>query len=205
MDIKAHWENVYTTRPRERVGWYQAHAERSLRLIRLTGLAPAAAIIDVGAGASTLVEDLLRAGYTDLTALDLSATALATAAARLGEQAARVRWQAADVTTVGLPPERYDLWHDRALFHFLTHERARAAYRAALLRALKPGGWVLIATFAEDGPPQCSGLPVMRYGAAGLQAALGEPFQLQVTEREEHQTPGGTVQPYTYCLCRRVG
>jgi SAM-dependent methyltransferase len=162
MRLKDHWERVYRTRPADAVSWFQKHADQSLRLIRDTGVPASASIIDVGGGASTLVDDLLACGYANVTVLDLSRAALIAAQARLGPLAGRVRWLEADITTIELPVHAYDVWHDRAVFHFLTSPEQRAAYVGAVIRAVKPGGHVIVATFAADGPTQCSGLPVVR-------------------------------------------
>ena len=202
MHSKNHWERVYATKPAERVSWYQEHAEQSLRLIRSTGVACDAPIIDVGGGASTLVDDLLSAEYTALTVLDMSATALATAQKRLGARATRVQWIEADITAAKLPFHAYDVWHDRAVFHFLVSPEERRAYVETVLRAVKPGGHVIVATFAEDGPTHCSGLPVMRYSADALHAEFGAPFTLLRQEKEAHHTPTGGVQKFIYCYCR---
>lgn len=202
MQIKDHWEAIYSARAPDAVSWYQPHAAMSLRLIRDTGIGFSAPIIDVGGGASTLVDDLLGAGYTNVTVLDLSAAALTAARHRLGAAAEQVRWIEGDVTTLRLPPRAYALWHDRAVFHFLTAPAARAAYVASVLRAVQPGGHVIVATFAEDGPAQCSGLPVVRYDAFALHAEFGEPFTLLRHEYESHHTPRGTVQQFIYCYCR---
>lgn len=203
MSSKEHWERIYSTKPTNSVSWYQAHAESSLRLIRATGVANDGAIIDVGGGASTLVDDLLEAGFSRLTVLDLSGTALAAARERLGSRGSLVRWIEADVTKVDLPPDEYDVWHDRAVFHFLTSADDRAAYVRAVSRSVKRGGHVIVATFAEDGPPQCSGLPVMRYGADTLHSEFGDTFALVSHEKEEHVTPFGKVQKFVYCYCRK--
>jgi len=202
MQSKQHWERVYSSKPTDAVSWFQAHAEMSLRLIKDTGVLPAGAIIDVGGGASTLVDDLLSRGYSNLTVLDLSAAALRAAKDRLGLNADKITWLEADITKVQLPLHAYDLWHDRAVFHFLTESKDREAYVGAALRAVKPGGHVIVATFAEDGPNQCSGLPVMRYSANDLHAEFGAPFSLVHHEKESHHTPFGTVQEFTYCYCR---
>jgi SAM-dependent methyltransferase len=204
MRSKEHWEQVYTTKATNAVSWFQAHADQSLRLIRDSGAAMSASIIDVGGGASTLIDDLLTSGYRALTVLDLSAAALAAAQRRLGGRARAVRWLEADITAVTLPVHAYDLWHDRAVFHFLTSSEQRAAYVQAVIRAVKPGGHVIVATFAEDGPTQCSGLPVMRYDADALHAEFGRPFELLKHEKEEHHTPFGTVQKFVYCYCRKA-
>jgi len=203
MQPKNHWDQVYATKSPQSVSWYQPHADQSLRLIHQTGLPLSASIIDVGGGASTLVDDLLHEGYQSLTVLDVSAAALTAARARLGEAGSRVSWVDADVTAVTLPMHAFDLWHDRAVFHFLTSGAEREAYVAAVLRAVRPGGYVIVATFAEDGPSQCSGLPVMRYSPAGLHAEFGSPFTLLGHEREEHHTPSGAVQKFIYCFCRK--
>jgi SAM-dependent methyltransferase len=204
MQPKSHWEHIYATRDSSSVSWFQAHAELSLRLIRGTGAALSDAIIDVGGGASTLVDDLLAAGYSNLTVLDLSGSALAAAKARLGAKAGSVRWLESDVTTADLPIHSYDVWHDRAVFHFLVSAEDRQAYVESVLRAVKPGGHVIVATFAEDGPVQCSGLPVMRYRADELHAEFGAPFRLVHHERESHRTPAGTIQQFVYCYCRKT-
>jgi len=202
MDRKAHWEHVYSTRSADTVSWFQPRAVRSLRLIAAAGVPRDAAIIDVGGGASLLVDDLLSAGHTDLTVLDLSATALAAARARLGPKASAVHWIEGDVTHADLPVDSVDLWHDRAAFHFLVDDADRAAYLATLRRALRPGGHVVIATFAEDGPERCSGLTVRRYSAPRLHEAFGQDLTLLSEEREEHVTPGGAVQRFQYAVFR---
>lgn len=203
MQKKDHWEHVYETKPTTGVSWFQEHAAQSLRLIADTGVPRSASIIDVGGGASTLVDDLLAQGYTSLSVLDISAKALAAARVRLGAAADRVRWIEGDITSVELPAQAYDLWHDRAVFHFLTEPEQRRAYVRNVLHAVKPGGHVIISTFAEDGPAQCSGLPVVRYSADGLHAEFGTPFELVCHEQEEHRTPAGNTQQFIYCYCRR--
>ncbi|HEX5363975.1 MAG TPA: class I SAM-dependent methyltransferase [Gallionella sp.] len=204
MQSKDHWEKVYTTKAVDAVSWFQEHADYSLALIRATGVAKDAAIIDVGGGASTLVDDLLADGYRDLTVLDLSAVALESARKRLGAHAAGVDWIEADITQAELPARRFDVWHDRAVFHFLTSPEEREAYVQTVFRSVKPGGHVIVATFAEDGPTQCSGLPVMRYRPDELHAEFGEAFSLLHHEKELHQTPSGAMQCFVYCYCRRV-
>ncbi|GMV39734.1 MAG: hypothetical protein AMXMBFR64_14500 [Myxococcales bacterium] len=204
MDSKEHWERVYGAKRPDTVSWYQEHAERSVRLIVQTGVPLTAGIIDVGGGASTLVDDLVARGYSDVTVLDLSEAALAHARARLGETTA-VTWLAVDITRATLPVERYDVWHDRAVFHFLTNAADRDAYVANVLRSVRPGGHVIVATFAEDGPERCSGLPVVRYRPDQLHGEFGDAFDLRSHEREEHQTPGGAIQSFVYCYCRKVG
>jgi len=204
MQSKEHWEKVYSTKAATQVSWFQEHAAMSLQLIARQNVPLSAAIIDVGGGASTLVDDLLDGGYRHLTVLDLSGAAIATAQARLGERASLVQWREANVLEEALPPHSFDVWHDREVFHFLTTEKERQAYVAQVLRAVKPGGIVIVATFAEDGPAQCSGLPVMRYDANDLHAQFGAPFELLGHEKESHRTPGGNEQKFVYCVCRRL-
>lgn len=202
MSRKAHWEEVYRTKSSQSVSWFQPQAETSLRLIR-SASAPTAAVIDVGGGASTLVDGLLGAGYRELTVLDLSGAALAVARERLGARAESVHWLEGNILEVALPGEAYDVWHDRAVFHFLTDPADRAAYVRQVLHAVKPGGHVIVASFAEDGPTQCSGLPVMRYRPDELHAQFGTPFELLHHEKETHLTPAGKTQEFVYCFCRR--
>jgi SAM-dependent methyltransferase len=204
MQSKQHWERVYSTKAADAVSWFQEHADLSLRLIEETGVPCTAPIMDIGGGASTLADDLLARGYSNLTVLDLSSAALAAARKRLGTRADLVKWFEADVVHAELPPNSCELWHDRAVFHFLTSPDARHAYIQNVLRAVKPAGHVILATFAEDGPTQCSGLPVVRYSAAELHATFGERFQLVKQEKEAHRTPFGTVQHFTYCHFRKV-
>ncbi len=204
MQSRKHWETVYSTKSVDAVSWYQPHAEQSLRLISETRVPLSASIIDVGGGASTLVDDLLEAGYSDLTVLDLSKSALAAARTRLGAEGGSVKWIEADILEANLPPHAFDVWHDRAVFHFLTSPEQRRIYVETVLRAVKPGGHVIVATFAEDGPLQCSGLPVMRYDPEGLHAEFGEPFTLLRHREEEHRTPSGGIQKFIYCYCKKT-
>ena len=204
MADKAHWDGIYLGRADDGLSWYQRHAVRSLAYIEASGVGRDAAIIDVGGGASTLVADLLQKGYTNLWVLDISPAALAAARSRLGDEAAPVHWVEADVTRAQLPPAYFDVWHDRAVFHFLTEPAARAAYLAQAHAAVKPGGHVIIATFAEDGPEQCSGLPVVRYDAPSLYAQFGDAWELLHTEKESHRTPAGALQRFRYCHLRRL-
>ena len=202
MDRRSHWENIYRTKLATQVSWYQVHAKRSLDLIQRVSPPADGAIIDVGGGASTLIDDLLDAGYHDLTVLDLSAAALAIARRRLGTRADTVRWVEADVLDASLPKTGYSVWHDRAAFHFLTAPADRARYVAPVRQAVRVGGFVLVATFADDGPTRCSGLEVARYSPEELHAEFGAPFQLLASEREEHVTPAGVRQAFIYCLSR---
>ena len=204
MDHKQHWEQIYSTKPSDAVSWFQDHADQSLRLIHNTRLGRNAAIIDVGAGASTLVDDLLAEGYTDLTVLDLSPAALMVAKQRLAQHAECVRWAEGDVTRAEFPVHRFDIWHDRAVFHFLTEPADRQAYVEQVVRSVRPGGHVIVATFAEDGPEKCSGLPVVRYQPESLHAEFGDAFLLVGHEKEAHHTPSGAVQQFVYCYCRKA-
>ena len=196
--MQDHWEQVYSTRSADAVSWYQPHATRSLAWIS-AAVGTEAAIVDVGGGASRLVDDLLGAGYRDLAVLDRAAAALQVARQRLGADGTKVRWITGDITALPLPANAFALWHDRAAFHFLTDAAARSAYVAQLRRALRPGGHLIIATFGPDGPTRCSGLPVVRYSAPALQAELGENFQLIEQAEETHRTPAGATQQFVYC------
>lgn len=205
MDRKQHWDQIYASKAPDLVSWFQEHANQSLRLIRNTGLAKDAAIIDIGGGTSTLMDDLVAEGYTDLTVLDLSSTALDVARLRLGKRANAVHWMEGDVTRTDFPMHRFDIWHDRAVFHFLTDPADRHAYVERVMHAVRPGGHVIVATFAEDGPEKCSGLPVVRYRPDALHAEFGDAFLLVEHEKEAHHTPFGTVQQFVYCYCRKIG
>jgi SAM-dependent methyltransferase len=202
MDRKAHWENVYGTKAPDAVSWYRPHLETSLALIERAAVEHSAAIIDVGGGASTLVDDLLARGYKYLTVLDISQAALDMARKRLGPAGEGVHWLAGDVTEVALPAQAYDVWHDRAVFHFLTAPEQRAAYVRQVLRAMKRGGHVIVSTFGPEGPVKCSGLDVMRYDAEALHAEFGARFRLVESSKEIHQTPFGTTQQFLSCYCR---
>lgn len=202
MDNKKHWEQVYATNASNAVSWFQEHAEQSMRLIQGTGVGKDAAIIDVGGGTSTLIDDLLLEGYTNITVLDLSAKALEVTRRRLGNRADSVTWLEGDVTQLTLPVHHYDLWHDRAVFHFLTDPIDRHAYVQQVMQSVRPGGHVIVATFAEDGPEKCSGLPTMRYCPESLHAEFGNAFQLLGHEKVDHHTPFGTEQKFIYCYCR---
>jgi len=202
MDKQTHWEQVYRSKTPDAVSWYRPHLEKSLVLIRRSASDLSAAIIDVGGGESTLVDDLLADGYRDVTVLDISPTAIETAGKRLGSNADYVIWLAADITEVDLPEHRYDVWHDRAVFHFLTEPGQRAAYVRQVARSVKPGGHVIVATFGPEGPQKCSGLDVVRYDADALHDEFGVDFQLVESMTELHETPFGTTQQFVYCLCK---
>ena len=205
MEGKEHWEGVYRSRGETGVSWYQRRADVALELIRRLAPDTATPIIDVGGGASTLVDDLLLAGYQALTVLDLAASALTLAQRRLGVAAQCVRWLDADVLHAPLPAATFGLWHDRAVFHFLTRPDDRARYVEQVRRAVRPGGHVIVAAFGLDGPAKCSGLDVVRYGPESLHDEFGGGFRLLQSTREEHRTPAGAMQPFVWCLCRREG
>jgi trans-aconitate methyltransferase len=198
----SHWQNVYKEKAENQVSWFQETPAVSLELIEAVHPKFDSAIIDIGGGASRLVDALVREGYRDLTVLDVSENAIAMAKARLGEPAEMVKWIVADVTQWE-PTRRYDLWHDRAAFHFLTEAPDRTAYVECLASALRPGGHAIIATFAMDGPERCSGLPVVRYDAPRLSATLGNAFAFVETRRHDHRTPMGGVQRFQFSIFRR--
>lgn len=199
---QAHWDNVYTTKDEHSVSWYQQRPEISLDLIAATGVTSGAAIVDIGGGTSHLVDALVDEGFKAVTVLDLSAAALATAKARLGPEAANVTWVVADVTTWE-PPQTYDVWHDRAALHFLTDPKDRAAYAERVLKAVGPGGHVIVGTFALDGPERCSGLPVVRHDAASIGDLLGRSFDLMESRPHDHRTPAGVIQRFQFSRFRR--
>lgn len=201
MQTKSHWERIYSSRPAESVSWYQPHAQRSLDLILRVAGGRDARILDVGGGASTLVDDLLDAGMRQVSVLDISGAALEAARHRLGPRAGEVRWVEGDITSVELEPSSVDVWHDRAVFHFLTEERDRAAYVQQVRRAVRTGGHVIVAAFGPEGPLQCSGLPVVRYAPDALHAEFGSAFELVEHQAEDHRTPSGAIQHFVYCLC----
>lgn len=203
MDTKSHWEKVYTTKASTEVSWYQPQPQKSLEIIKGTGISHDAQIIDVGGGSSTLVDFLLDADFQNITVLDISAASLKNTQLRLGESANRVTWLEGDITETSLPAEFYDVWHDRAVFHFLTHPEDRAAYVHLARHALKPNGHIIVATFAPDGPTHCSGLEVARYDPEHLHGEFGEPFELVGSYHELHHTPFGTDQSFIYCYCKK--
>ncbi|MET4568135.1 class I SAM-dependent methyltransferase [Rhodanobacter soli] len=203
-DKQQHWETVYRTKAPDAVSWYRPHLDTSLALIERAAPERNTAVLDVGGGASTLVDDLLARGYRDLSVLDISATALNIARERLGETANAVTWLAADLLDAPLPQARYDLWHDRAVFHFLTEAEQRAHYLRQLTHALKPGGHAILATFGPQGPLKCSGLDTVRYDVGELARVLGDGFALVDSTLEFHATPFGTTQQFLYALFRRT-
>ena len=202
MNQEQHWDRIYRTTAPTEVSWYQPEARLSLKLIRRVAPQLDAAIVDVGGGASTLVDGLLDHGYRDVTVMDLAPAALAHAQERLGQRAQQVRWVVADALETSLPPASCAVWHDRAVFHFLTDARDRARYVAQVHCVVRPGGHVIVAGFGPEGPSRCSGLEVVRYDPDGLHAEFGSAFRLLDSAKEDHRTPAGTVQPFVYCLCR---
>jgi SAM-dependent methyltransferase len=202
MDAKTHWDNVYSTKAPDAVSWYRTHLEESLALIERAVDARSASIIDVGGGESTLVDDLLLRGYKNITVLDISQAAIDFTKRRLGSAEERVHWLVGDITKIELEPLAYDLWHDRAVFHFLTTREQRIAYIRHVARCVKPGGHIIVSTFGTEGPTKCSGLEVMRYDADSLHREFGARFRLIESSKEIHNTPSGTTQQFLYCYCR---
>jgi len=204
FDPKSHWENIYSQKKPGEVSWYKPRLDLSLQILSSAGLNPSSCVIDVGAGASTLVDDLIKLGVKAVTILDVSGKALAVSKARLGQQANEVEWIEADITQAKLRKEYCDIWHDRAVFHFLTNIEDRRRYVAVMTEALKPQGQLVMATFSLQGPPRCSGLDIVRYSPQTLQAELGNEFLLVEALEEEHQTPFNTVQKFIYCRFQKV-
>ena len=199
---REHWETVFREKEEGEVSWFQERPKTSLDLIARTGLDGSAKIVDVGGGASRLVDGLLDAGYSDVVVVDIAEAALAKARERLGERAERVRWIARDLLQ-WIPDTTFDVWHDRAVFHFMVRPEDRAVYLANMRRAVKPGGHVIIATFAKNGPEKCSGLPVQRYEPDELAAQLGSEFRLVESMHEEHATPAGKMQAFQFSRFQR--
>lgn len=204
MDAKAHWEKVYANKTAEAVSWYRPHLETSLGLIKTVANKYTTSIIDVGGGESTLVDDLLAYGYENISVLDISKTAIEVTKRRLGGASEQVHWLLGDVEDIDFEPASYDLWHDRAVFHFLTEPGQRIAYVRQVVRAVKPGGHVIVSTFGPEGPTKCSGLEVVRYSAELLHSEFGEHFRLVESSTELHQTPFGITQQFLYCHCRVI-
>ena len=203
MNTKTHWEHIYESKAPTQVSWYQEHAQFSLQYIQNTGIRKTGHIIDVGGGTSTLVDDLIGDGFQHISVLDVSGAALRLTQQRLGAQANHVKWIEADITQADLPHQAYDLWHDRAVFHFLTHAEDRQRYVEAVRHSVRKGGHVIVATFAPDGPERCSGLEVVRYSPKGLHSEFGHGFEVVDSARETHHTPFGTEQRFIYCYCRK--
>jgi hypothetical protein len=204
MNESEHWDEIYSTKSAQQVGWYTPHLETSIKWITELNLTAGDPVIDVGGGASTLVDDLLTAGYKELTVLDLSESAISLTRKRLGTLSSSVTWIKGDVTKIELPPQYFKLWHDRAVFHFLIDTKQQLRYKDALLEALKVDGYFIIGTFDLEAPPQCSGLPVQRYTSEILCSTFGKEFQLKRHQHEIHRTPSGLEQTYVYCLFQRT-
>ncbi len=200
MVTKEHWEQVYQQKPHTKASWFQECATLSTRLIQQVQPIQTGAIVDVGGGSSTLVDDLIEHHYTNITVLDISAKALEISKARLGEKAGAVTWIESSILDYHAPANKYDVWHDRATFHFLISNKDRQTYVNTVLHAVKPGGHVILATFSPQGPAQCSGLPVIRYNANDLTSILGTPFILLKQIQEIHTTPDGKEQSFIYCV-----
>lgn len=203
MDTKDYWQKIHRTKGSNQVSWYQAHPTLSLEYIKNTGIDKQGKIIDVGAGASLLVDHLLDDGFQKITVLDISGEALEMSKTRLDKRANLVTWLEADITKANLPHFQYDVWHDRAVFHFLTNPQDRESYIKVVTNSVKPGGHVIVATFADDGPEKCSGLEVARYNSESLHNEFGANFDLIDSTHEVHQTPFGTEQKFVYCYCRK--
>jgi 2-polyprenyl-3-methyl-5-hydroxy-6-metoxy-1,4-benzoquinol methylase len=203
MDVQTHWEKIYTEKAPDAVSWYRPHLETSLTLIGKAALGHSAAIIDVGGGESTLVDDLLARGCEKITVLDISQSAIDANKERLGKASERVQWLVADITKAELDPTAYDVWHDRGVFHFLTAASERAAYVGQVAHSVKRGGHVIISTFGLEGPTKCCGLDVVRYDARTLNAEFGNSFRLAEALTELHITPAGNRQQFTCCLFQK--
>lgn len=203
VEKQAHWQNVYQTKGERDVSWFEESPTISLKLIRATGVGLDASIVDIGGGSSRLVDALVGEGFQSVTVLDLSEKALTTSRQRLGANAAQISWIVADVTT-WQPTQTFDVWHDRAAFHFLTEPRDRMAYVTNVRQAVRPDGHVIIGTFALDGPERCSGLPVARHDAASIGKVLGQSFRLIETRRHDHETPSGAVQRFQFNRFQRA-
>ena len=200
---RLHWENVYRKKRRDEVSWYREHLDTSLKFIINTGVSHDAAIIDVGGGNSTLVDDLLDAGFADVSVLDISSKAINDSRERLGPRADEVQWIVGDITAADLPPERYDVWHDRAVFHFLTDVQDRRKYVAQAMKSIKTGGHIIVASFGFGGPEKCSGLEVVRYSPETMHSQFGKGFRMIENQAETHETPAGATQEFIYCYCRK--
>jgi len=202
MNIQTHWERIYTEKAPDAVSWFRPHLEKSLALIKQVAPHRDASIIDVGGGESTLVDDLIASEYRSITVLDISQAAIDANRRRLGRASENVKWLVADISKVELASSVYDVWHDRAVFHFLTDPRDRAAYVHQVARAVRRGGHVVLSTFGPEGPVKCSGLEVVRYDAESLHKEFGVQFRLLESSKELHNTPFGTVQQFLYCHCK---
>ena len=202
MDNKEYWEKVYDTKAPDAVSWYAPHLETSLNLVHQATSNKDSAIIDIGGGEATLVDDLIARGYRDISVLDISQKAIDVARSRIGKPADKVRWYCTDITKATLPQNYFDVWHDRAVFHFLTQEDDRKMYVDQVMRSVKHGGYVIMSTFGPEGPEKCSGLDVVRYDPEQLHGQFGKSFKMINSSTELHKTPMGTTQQFLYCFCR---
>jgi SAM-dependent methyltransferase len=202
MNAQKHWEQIYAEKAPNAVSWFRPHLEKSLALIEQVAPNRSTSIIDVGGGESTLVDDLLAREYENITVLDISQGAIDANRNRLGATSERVKWLVSDITQIELEPLVYDVWHDRAVFHFLTSTGDRAAYVRQVARSVRPGGHVIVSTFGPEGPVKCSGLDVVRYDAESLHQEFGVQFRLLESSKELHNTPFGTIQQFLYCHCK---
>jgi 2-polyprenyl-3-methyl-5-hydroxy-6-metoxy-1,4-benzoquinol methylase len=202
MNIQTHWDRIYRDKAPDAVSWYRPHLETSLTLIERAAPDLSASVIDVGGGESTLVDDLLARGYQNITVLDISQTAIDVTRTRLASASEKVRWLVGDVTTQQMDPCRYEVWHDRAVFHFLTTREARIRYVRQVANAVRRKGYAIVSTFGPEGPTTCSGLDVIRYDAKSLHEEFGVRFRLLGSTKEQHHTPFGSVQQFLYCFCR---
>ena len=204
MNNKQHWEKVYTSKSPDEVSWFSPHLETSLNLIHQATRDKNAAIIDIGGGEATLVDDLLSEGYQDISVLDISQKAIDVSRSRIGEKSNQVHWYCTDITSATLPENHFDVWHDRAVFHFLTENDQRVKYVEQVMRSVKHGGYVIVSTFGPEGPEKCSGLDVVRYDATSLHGEFGKTFKLINSSTELHQTPMGTTQQFLSLLSQRL-
>lgn len=204
IEFGEYWQNIYKTKKANEVSWFAPHLSSSLKLIESTGIHKNEPFIDVGGGASTLVDDLLVQGFTDISVLDISAEALEVSKKRLGKDAQKVNWMVGDITKMPLPKNHFSLWHDRAVFHFLTRADDREQYKKTLWSSLKPQGFAIIAVFSLVGPTKCSGLEIVRYSAETIFAELGSQFKLLSCSEKSHETPFGTTQSFIYCLLQKM-
>ena len=204
MSNRTHWETIYSKKKPNQVSWYRKHLDNSLKMILQTNVSKEKAIIDIGGGNSTLVDDLIENGFADISVLDISSKAIEESKKRLKHRAGNIDWIEADITKVALPENKYDVWHDRAVFHFLTSSDDREKYIDLVMRSLKIGGHIIVASFGLNGPQKCSGLDVVRYSPETMHDEFGEHFKLVKSATEIHETPFETTQEFIYCYCRKI-
>lgn len=199
MNSMEHWSELFESKSSSAMSWYQPHLEVSLSIISRTGLKGRSRLIDVGGGDSTLVDDLVQRGFSRITVLDIASKAIERARQRMGEAGLNISWTVGDILHTPLPGDYYDLWHDRAVFHFFVEEQSRKEYVSQASKAIKSGGHLIVATFASDGPRRCSGLPTLRYTPLGLAEEFKQDFTLVESQPEMHKTPHGKEQRFLYC------